>query len=87
MKTFKQITLSADEALVLQQIEESGEEDIVSLAANLHMSRERIIQLLDRLKCAGLVVIRSTYGDWWVHMSTRGKQLTGYLWPEMIVGA
>ena len=44
------LTLSTDEALVLQHISESGEDDIIGLAQSLRMSRQRVAALLTHLK-------------------------------------
>lgn len=79
----KQLNLTTDEALVLQQIIESGEEDLTSLTESLQMSRPKLMSQLSRLKNKGLIKIKTTTGDWWVSMSRRGKQTIHYLWPEM----
>ena len=79
----KQLNLTTDEALVLQQIIESGEEDLTGLTESLQMSRPKLMSQLSRLKNKGLIKIKTTTGDWWVSMSRRGKQTIHYLWPEM----
>ena len=81
------INLSNDDALVLQQISESGEEDIVSLASNLGMHKGRIMAILNSLRRKGLITIERTAGDWWVHISKKGKDLTTYVWPDMAMPA
>lgn len=83
MKTTKQITITNEEAIVLQQISESGEEDIVSLARGLRMNRARVMQHLEHLKHKGLITIKATCGDWWVRTSAKGTRLVNYMWPEM----
>lgn len=66
MKTTNRITISNEEAIVLQQISESGEgEDLVSSARGLRMHRSRVMQHLEHLKHKGLITIKATYGDWW----------------------
>ncbi len=82
-KTQKPITLSTDEALVLQQISECGEEDLVGLARGLRMSRQRVALLLTHLKHKGLIRITTSYGDWWVKTSRKGADLVRSLWPEL----
>jgi DNA-binding MarR family transcriptional regulator len=83
MKTTNRITISNEEAIVLQQISESGEEDLVSLARGLRMHRSRVMQHLEHLKHKGLITIKATYGDWWVRTSAKGTRLVRYMWPEM----
>ncbi len=83
MKTTNRITISNEEAIILQQISESGEEDLVSLARGLRMHRSRVMQHLEHLKHKGLITIKATYGDWWVRTSAEGTRLVRYMWPEM----
>lgn len=80
--TVSRITLSTEEALILQQVSESGQEDIVGLAQSLSMSRQRVVMLLTHLKHKGLVRIKHIYGDWWVQASRKGIVLVRSLWPE-----
>ena len=77
-----QISLSTEDALVLQQISESGEEDIISLQRTLGMRRKKVLACLESLRRKGLITIQRTAGDWWVRVSSKGKQLTHYVWPE-----
>ncbi len=83
MKTTNHITITNEEAIVLQQISESGEEDIMSLTTSLRMTRARVMQHLEHLKYKGLITIKATYGDWWVRTSAKGTRLVRYMWPEM----
>ncbi len=76
------ITLSNDEAIILQQISENGEDDVMGLAQSLRMSRQRVALLLTHLKRKGLISIQTSYGNWWVKTSVRGTRLVHYLWPE-----
>ena len=84
MKT-PQVNLSNEDALVLQQISESGEEDVISLSASLNMRRARVMASLETLRRKGLITIQRTAGDWWVHISSKGKAITHYMWPELPV--
>lgn len=79
------INLTTDEAIVLQQINENGEDDIVGLTETLHMSRPKLMSQLTRLKNKGLIKVKTSTGDWWVSMSRRGQQMIRTLWPEMSV--
>ena len=82
MKT-PHINLTNEDALVLQLISESGEEDIISLEQSLNMNRGRVLASLESLRRKGLITIQSMSGDWWVRISSKGKQLTHYVWPEL----
>lgn len=81
MKT-PRINLTSEDALVLQLISESGEEDLVSLQQSLGMNRGRLLAILKNLRRKGLITTRRISGDWWVYISGKGKQLTHYVWPE-----
>lgn len=81
------INLSNDDALVLQQISESGEEDVMSLASGLGMHRGRIMAILNSLRRKGLITIERTAGEWWVQISQKGKELSTYVWPDMVMTA
>lgn len=83
MKKVQPVNLTSDEALVLQQIAENGEDDVIGLSHGLRMSRSRVAQQLERLRAKKLVTIKSTCGDLWVRASKRGRQLVRYMWPEM----
>lgn len=77
------IALTNEDAIVLQQISENSEEDLISLERSLGMKRGRVMASLERLRRKGLITVQRTAGDWWVHISSKGKQLTHYVWPEM----
>ena len=83
MKKVQPVNLTSDEALVLQQIAENGEDDVIGLSRGLRMSRSRVAQQLERLRAKKLVTIKSVYGDLWVRASKRGRRLVRYMWPEM----
>lgn len=79
------IDLSAEDAMMLQIISETGEEDIISLEQSLGMGRGRVMAGLESLRRKGLITISRVSGDWWVRISTKGKQLTHHVWPELIM--
>lgn len=81
MKT-PQVTLSNEDAMILQQINQTGEEDIISLEQALGMQRGRLLARLEHLRRKGLITIQRTASDWWVQMSSKGKQVSTYIWPE-----
>lgn len=82
MKT-PHISLSSEDAMVLQLISETGEEDIISLERSLGMKRGRVMASLESLRKKGLITIQRISGDWWVHISSKGKELTHHVWPEL----
>ena len=71
----QQPTLTTDEALVLQQINEHGEDDVIGLEQSLRMSRPKLMAQLTHLKNKGLITVKMTTGDWWITVSRRGQQM------------
>lgn len=74
--------LTTNEAILLQQVHEDGEDDTSTLADQLGMSRHHIIAMIERLKHKGLIAINSDFGDLWIHLTRKGQQLMYDLWPE-----
>lgn len=74
--------LTADEALVLQQLHEDGEDDTCMLARSMGLPRRYVLGLLAGLKRKGLVAIDAAYGDMWVRATSKGKRLVATIWPE-----
>lgn len=85
MKERMNVTLSTNEALILQQISETGEEDVMSLSSMLGLRRQQVMRTLERLRRKGLISIQRTASDWWVHVSSKGKEFSQYVWPETLV--
>ena len=72
-----------DYALVLQQIQESGQEDLTNLSESLRIRRSRLAHIIDSLKHKGLVRLTQDYrDDVWIELSGKGRRLVAYLWPE-----
>ena len=83
MKQHAIIDLPTDYALVLQQVQEDGEDDFTSLAETLAVSRPRLAHILDALRQKGLIkTSRATYDDVVVRLSTKGRKLMKQIWPE-----
>lgn len=79
----KKIILPADYALVLQQVNESGEEDMSTLSELLRVDKKRLTHIVQALHNKGLISFsRSTYQDPWIRLSAKGRQLVRYVWPE-----
>jgi len=82
MKERMNVSLSTNEALILQQISETGEEDVVSLSGSLGLKRQQTMNTLERLRKKGLISIQRTASDWWVQVSSKGKEVLHYVWPD-----
>lgn len=78
----KKIELPQDYALVLQQVDEFGEEDFDTLAESLRIDRKRLTHIITALRQKGLILINKTSQDVWVRLSSRGQRLMRYMWPE-----
>lgn len=79
----KRIQIPQDHALVLQQINELGEEDFTGLAQNLRIGRAKLAQIIQTLHHKRLILVRkSSYAEVWVRLSTKGKSFMSHMWPE-----
>ncbi len=77
------IELPYEQALVLQHINDSGEEDFTGLAYAMRVGRARLAHLIQTLHRKRLIVVRrSGYAEAWVRLSSRGKRLMAAIWPE-----
>lgn len=75
--------LSPKEAILLQHIDEQGEEDITSLANELKEPKGAVLARLRSLRQKGLVIIKDSYQGMWIQLSQKGKLTLRYIWPEM----
>lgn len=78
----KEVNLTTNEALILQQIYEDGGDDVVVLAGQVGLSRRTVMNILADLRRKGLMAIDQIYGDAWVRLTARGKRLVQKIWPE-----
>lgn len=78
----KEVNLTTNEALILQQIYEDGGDDVVVLAGQVGLSRRTVMNILVDLRRKGLMAIDQIYGDTWVRLTARGKRLVQKIWPE-----
>ena len=76
------INLTTNEALVLQQIHEDGEDDLPTLSQQLGMSRGYAAAIIASLKHKGLLVVSDEYHHIWFRPSVRGKRIMHYIWPQ-----
>lgn len=72
--------LPQDYALVLQQIDEDGDDDFNNLAETLRFDRSRLAHIIQALHHKGLIILNRR--TMWVSLSSKGKRLMVYLWPE-----
>lgn len=79
----KRIQLPEDQALVLQQINEVGEEDFTGLAQGMRFGRAKLAEIIQVLHRKRLIVVRrSAYAEVWVRLSAKGRGFITTLWPE-----
>lgn len=78
----KEVNLTTNEALILQQIYEDGGDDVVILAGQIGLSRRTVMNILADLRRKGLMAIDQIYGNAWVRLTARGKRLVKKIWPE-----
>lgn len=79
----KTAQLPEEYALVLQEVAEVGTEDVAMLEESLRFDHARLMHILQNLRHKGLIIFRQNYytGSW-VELSTKGKRLLAYLWPD-----
>ena len=78
----KEVNLTTNEALILQQIYEDGGDDVIVLAGQVGLSRRTVMNILADLRRKGLMAIDQIYGNAWVRLTARGKRLVQKIWPE-----
>jgi len=75
----KKISLDDNSALVLQQIEEMGEDDLDNLNESLRFKRPHLMHIIQNLQHKGLI---KTKGPW-ISLSSKGKKTTEIIWPKL----
>ena len=84
-KKNKQMDLSVNEALILQQVYEEGVDDVDNIVAQAGMPKKVTMNVLTELKSKGLLtVIQQTYGKILVSVTSQGKKLVNAMWPEAV---
>ena len=85
-KKRKQVDLTVNEALVLQQVFEDGEEDVDDIVDQIGMPKRITMNILSDLKSKGLLtVIQRAYGKILVSVTSQGKKLVHTMWPEAVL--
>lgn len=75
--------LTDDEAMVLQQVYEDGEDDIRSLSFELGITRQSAIREALKLEQKGLLVFQHSFDGLLLKVSSKGKVMVRQLWPEV----
>ena len=87
-KKSKQMDLSVNEALILQQVYEDGVDYVDNIVDQAGMPKKVTMNVLTELKSKGLLtVIQQTYGKILVSVTSQGKKLINTMWPEAITFA
>lgn len=87
-KKNKQMDLSVNEALILQQVYEDGVDDVDNIVDQAGMPKKVTMNVLSELKSKGLLtVIQQTYGKILVSVTSQGKKLVNAMWPEAVTFA
>lgn len=82
MQHMNKVHITPNEAIVLQQVYEDGEDDTRTLARQLGMSRHHVLSIIEHLKRKGLIMIDVDFDGLWVQLTQKGRQLIHYLWPD-----
>ena len=84
-KKSKQMDLSVNEALILQQVYEDGVDYVDNIVDQAGMPKKVTMNVLTELKSKGLLtVIQQTYGKILVSVTSQGKKLVNAMWPEAV---
>ena len=84
-KKNKQMDLSVNEALILQQVFEEGEDEVDNIVDQAGMPKKITMNILSGLKSKGLLtIIQHTYGKILVSVTSQGKKLVHAMWPEAV---
>ena len=87
-KETKQMDLSVNEALILQQVYEDGVDYVDNIVDQAGMPKKVTMNVLTELKSKGLLtVIQQTYGKILVSVTSQGKKLVNAMWPEAVTFA
>ena len=87
-KKSKQMDLSVNESLILQQVYEDGVDDVDNIVDQAGMPKKVTMNVLTELKSKGLLtVIQQTYGKILVSVTSQGKKLVNAMWPEAVTFA
>lgn len=80
-----QVDLSVNEALILQQVFEEGEDEVDNIVDQTGMPKKITMNILSGLKSKGLLtIIQHTYGRILVSVTSQGKKLVHAMWPEAV---
>ena len=74
--------LSANEAMILQQVYEDGEDDVRSLSLELGITPQSVIRESMKLEQKGLLDFHQGFDGLLIEVSTRGRAIVRSMWPE-----
>jgi hypothetical protein len=72
-----------DQALIMQVIEEAGEEDVENLLLHLKFDRQQLVNHLISLQRKGIIQIKNTGYSTVARLSTKGRKTARLLWPDL----
>lgn len=75
-----------DYALVLQQLNHDGRDDIDELAEMVSVDRGRLQHVIKSLQHKGLIIIDNVGYETWLSLSSKGHNLIDYLRPNSGMG-
>lgn len=85
-KKNKRLDLTVNEALILQQVFEDGEDEVDNIVDQTGMPKRITMNILSGLKSKGLLtVIQQAYGKILVSVTSQGKKLVHAMWPEAVL--
>lgn len=81
----KTAQLPQEYAIILQEVAETGEEDLIMLEESVNFDHQRLMHILNVLKHKGLIRFSSsqTYSDAWISLSGKGRRFVQAMWPDM----
>jgi DNA-binding IclR family transcriptional regulator len=74
--------LPEEYAIVLQQINEDGGDNIDDLVDTVRVDKSRLAHIVSALHHRGLVTVENLGYEPWLTVSAKGRRLIHYLWPE-----
>lgn len=78
----KHITLPTEYAVVLQQVNETGEEEFQYMAESMRFDTAKLAHIIQELHHKGLIISRQSSYGLWIRLSAKGRKVIRTLWPE-----
>lgn len=77
-------TLSTNDALILQCIDDVEMADIQTVASDLSQSTGKTLARIKKLKRKGFIFISNKYGSTNIGLTNSSKQTIHFMWPDAI---